>query len=67
MEAYHIREDPIQLVNTLKAFAELRSSNAISDAEYERVKAQVLAAIEQRVMSKPAVTAQMATSPCTFL
>jgi hypothetical protein len=63
MEAYDIRDDPVQLVNTLKAFAELRSNNAISDAEYEKLKAQVLTAIEQRIMPKPAVAAQTTTSP----
>jgi hypothetical protein len=31
MEAYDIRNDPVQFVNTLKTLAELGSSNAFSD------------------------------------
>jgi hypothetical protein len=53
-----ITDDPIQLANTLKAFAELRQSNAISDAEYDRVKAGVLAALEQLVMPEPVLAPQ---------
>jgi hypothetical protein len=53
-----VTDDPIQLANTLKAFAELRLSKAISDAEYDKLKARVLAALEQRVMPEPIVAPQ---------
>jgi hypothetical protein len=44
--------DPIQLANMLKTFAELRQSNAILENEYERLKTRLLAAMERRIPSE---------------
>src|SRR3712207_6201201 len=56
-------DDPVQLANTLKAFAELRQSNAISDAEYANLKERVLAALEQRIAAEPTLASQRAAAP----
>jgi hypothetical protein len=47
----------------LKAFAELRQSNAISDSEYDRLKARVLSSLEQRVMPEPVVGLKATAAP----
>jgi hypothetical protein len=49
-----LRDDPSQLVNTLKAFAELRQSGAIDETEYQKLKLEVLAALEQCIKRGPA-------------
>ena len=53
MDPAKVTDDPIQLADTLRVFAELRQSNAITDADYDRVKSGVLAAVEQRVKPRP--------------
>jgi hypothetical protein len=49
VNAEGLPSDPIQLANVLKSFAELRDSKAISNEEYDGLKARVLAAMERRL------------------
>ena len=54
MNSDTIRDDPIQLAHTLRAFAELRQTGAVTEAEYESLKVDVLAALALRIKRDPA-------------
>lgn len=53
MDSATVVDDPIQFANALKAFAELRQSNAIDEAEYSKLKVEVLAALERCIKRGP--------------
>jgi hypothetical protein len=48
-----LASDPVQLANALKSFAELHQNKAISDEEYNGIKAHVLAAMERLLTPEP--------------
>ncbi len=49
MEPTKMTEDPIQLAQVLKSFAELRDNKSITDEDYDRLKASVIEAVEQQL------------------
>jgi len=62
VDADGFSKDPIQLANALKAFAELRQNTAISDDDYDKVKAQVLAALEKKLLTPEAAPPPQTTA-----
>jgi hypothetical protein len=55
--------DPIQLANALKSFAELHQNKAITDEEYNGIKARVLAAVERLLTPEPISTTPATAAP----